>query len=331
MKIGIDARFIGPQGTGIGKYTQKLIENLQNIDRKNKYSIFLKQSNWQLLKLKNKNFNKVLADIKWYSLEEQIKMPYIYKKQNLDLLHIPHFNVPLLFNDKYIVTIHDLIHRHFSQESVTTRNKFVFKAKRFAYKLTISSALKKSQKIITPSNYVKQEIIDSYKIDKSKIVVTYEAAEEEYSQNSKSKIRNPKFVKKFFVRKPFLIYVGNAYPHKNLHNLITAVEILNLKQNLKINLAIVCSRDIFWQRLKQSIEKSKIKKQIILTGYIKAKDLSILFSEAKAYVFPSLSEGFGIPGLNAMAAGLPVICSNIPTLKEVYANAACYFNPNDSE
>src|SRR3989344_9234112 len=112
MKIGIDARLIGPEGTGLSTYTQNLIENLQKIDNKNHYSIFLQKNSWQYLKITNKNFTKVLADVSWYSLSEQIKMPQIFKSQNLDLLHIPHFNVPILYRGKFIVTIHDLKSAH---------------------------------------------------------------------------------------------------------------------------------------------------------------------------------------------------------------------------
>ncbi|MDO8261098.1 MAG: hypothetical protein Q7T50_06450, partial [Candidatus Magasanikbacteria bacterium] len=147
LRIGIDARFIGPEGTGLGKYTEKLIENLQKIDNYNSYCIFLKRSNWQHIKLQNSNFKKVLADVNWYSLEEQLKMAGIFNSQNLDLLHVPHFNVPILYRRKFIVTIHDLIHHNFPQESATTKNPLIYKLKRAAYKLTIANAIKRSVKI----------------------------------------------------------------------------------------------------------------------------------------------------------------------------------------
>src|SRR3989344_1907559 len=162
MKIGIDARFVGPQGTGLGKYTEKLIGNLQEIDHINSYFIFLKKDNWSYLKFPKSNFQKVLADVAWYSAAEQIKMPGIYNSQDLDILHVPHFNVPILYRKKFIVTIHDLIHHHFSQESTTTRNQLLFKAKRVAYRLVIAFAVKRSQKIIVPSNFVKKEIVENF-------------------------------------------------------------------------------------------------------------------------------------------------------------------------
>src|SRR3989344_4228475 len=140
--------------------------------------------------------------------------------------------------------------------------------------------------------------------------------------------RNPKLLDEYHIKTPFMIYVGNAYPHKNLEKLLEAFKILTRNQkpetrNLK--LALVCSRDVFWQKLAKQVQDQKLNGRVIMTGYISPNKLSQMFHQAEAYVFPSLSEGFGIPGLNAMAAKIPVVCSNIPTLKEVYGDAALYF------
>lgn len=317
MKIGIDARFVGPQGTGLGKYTEKLILNLAKIDHKNNYVIFLRENNFDYLKIENR-FKKVLADIPWYSLKEQLVLPKIFASQNLDILHVPHFNAPFFYGGKFIVTIHDLIHHQFSETSATTKNPVIFKLKRAVYKKVIANAVNKSVKILTPSDFVKSEIIKNFNVGPAKIVVTYEAAEEEYSNHKSSTIN----------LQPFLIYVGNAYPHKNINNLLDAIGNLKFKiGNLK--LILVCPRDVFSERLKNEIEKRNLEKSVELKGYLPPEKLSALFQKATAYVFPSLSEGFGIPGLNAMASDLPVVCSNIPVLKEIYTDAALYFDPNN--
>lgn len=330
MKIGIDARFVGPEGTGLGKYTEKLIENLAKIDSKNQYIIFLQKSNWNYLSIKNKNFQKVLANISWYTIAEQIKMPSILKSHNLDLLHVPHFNVPIFYKGKMVVTIHDLIHHHFQETSATTRNPITFKTKRFFYRQVIKKAVLKSSHILTPSNYVKEEIAKTFNVNKSKITVTYEAAEEEYSLGNQLPVTSDQLLKRFRIKKPFLIYVGNAYPHKNLEKLLEALKIITINyQPSTINLVIVCSRDIFWERLNEKIKDLNLQDHVTTTGYISSQDLSAIFKAGQAYVSPSLSEGFGIPGLNAMASGLPVIASDIPVLKEVYGDAAYYFDPKD--
>ena len=349
MRIGIDARFVGLAGTGLGKYTEKLIQNLVKIDSQNQYFIFLRKENWDYLKL-GKNFKKILADVSWYSLIEQVTLPKIFRSQNLDLLHVPHFNVPIFYNPpgfnllglhersefkgEFIVTIHDLIHHQFAETSTTARNLLIFKAKRLAYRQVIAHAIKKSAKIIVPSKNIKEEVISTFRIDPSKVVVTYEAAEEEYFDNQKLETRNPKLLNEYHIKTPFMIYVGNAYPHKNLEKLLEAFKILTINhkpETRNLKLTLVCSRDVFWQRLAKQVQDQKLNGRVIMTSYIPARELSVLFRQAKAYVFPSLSEGFGIPGLNAMAAKIPVVCSDILTLKEIYGDAALYFDPNDPE
>src|SRR3989344_3296790 len=328
MKIGIDARFVGPEGTGIGKYTEKLIENLQKIDTKNQYAIFLKESNWNYLKNLSKNFRKVLADVSWYSLEEQIRMPTIYSREKFDLLHVPHFNVPILYRGKFIVTIHDLIHQQFSETSATTRNALTFRIKKLGYKKIIKHAVSKSQGIITPSKFVKDQVVTTFTINPAKITVTYEAAEQEYFQNGKPETKS---------QKPILLYVGNAYPHKNLEKLLDAFEIVlkftfrqktRSKRAIKnLKLILVCPRDVFWQKLNDQIKTRNLKSKVALFGYLDPKELTKLFKKASAYISPSLSEGFGIPGLNAMASNIPLICSDIPTFSEIYGDASLYFDP----
>lgn len=366
MTIGIDARFVGPQGTGLGKYTEKLVENLAKIDSKNNYVIFLSPEGaretfgWG----NAKNFRIVTVDIPWYSIAEQRKLPNVFKQENLDLLHVPHFNVPIFYRGKFVVTIHDLIHHSFSETSATTRNPIIFNLKRIAYKKVISHAVKKSRKVIVPSNFVKDQVANHFKISLLKVVVTYEAAEEEYS-NYPLPATNYKLLEKFSIRKPFLIYVGNAYPHKNLDRLLDAFQIL-VRQHSRsghkpassehsfasfnhsrsgqkaipskhsgsekmLNLVIVCARDVFAKRLEERIDSLNLLSRVTLTGYIEANELSEIFKSAEAYVFPSLSEGFGIPGLNAMASGLPVVCSDSPTLREIYGKAAMYFDPTSPE
>ncbi|MDP2632356.1 MAG: glycosyltransferase family 1 protein [Candidatus Curtissbacteria bacterium] len=338
LRIGIDARFIGPEGTGLGKYTEKLILNIAKLDRKNKYVIFLGKRNWDFFEKLPKNFTRSLADVPWYSLSEQIKMPKIIVSENLDLLHVPHFNVPIFYSGKFIVTVHDLIHHKFAEHTATTKNPAIFKLKRLAYKKVIEHAIRKSSKIITPSNFVRGDIIKTFSVDPNKIVVTYEAAEEEYENVSSIKY-------KVSSKNANIIYVGNAYPHKNLNNLLDAIKLLvhgsqfivhrNSKtvnsqpSTVNLKLILVCPRDVFWERLKEEIKKRNLEKNVVLKGYLKAEDLKKLFQKSSAYVFPSLSEGFGIPGLNAMSSGLPVIASDIPVLKEVYGDAAFYFDPKN--
>lgn len=173
MNIVIDARLYGPRNTGNGRYTQNLIENLAKIDSRNQYQILLRKEFFNDVKLPN-NFNKVLADFKHYSFEEQIKIPFLLYRLKPDLVHFPHFNIPLFYFGKYIVTIHDLIMHKFTTGAATTRKFPMYQIWRVGYHLSFMKAVYGSIKIITPSFAVKNEIVSCYKINPKKVEVTYE-------------------------------------------------------------------------------------------------------------------------------------------------------------
>jgi len=173
MKILIDARLYGPKHTGNGRYTMNLLDNLAKIDLKNTYYILLRKENFENLNLP-KNFIKILADFKHYTFEEQFKLSFMLWNLKPDLIHFPHFNVPLFYFGKYIVTIHDLIMHKFTAEEATTRPFPIREIWRLGYYLSFSKAVFGSLKIIVPSNAVKNELIDYYGIKSGKVEVIYE-------------------------------------------------------------------------------------------------------------------------------------------------------------
>ncbi|KKP48365.1 MAG: hypothetical protein UR39_C0001G0160 [Candidatus Woesebacteria bacterium GW2011_GWA1_33_30] len=173
MRILIDARLYGPKNTGNGRYTKELVENLAKIDSRNDYIILLRKNNFNEVKLPD-NFKKVLADFKHYSFEEQFKLPFLINKFKPNLVHFPHFNVPILYFGKFVVTIHDLIMHKFTGGEATTRKFPVYQVWRLGYYVTFIKSVFGSIKIIVPSKTVKNEIVDYYDIDPKKIEVTYE-------------------------------------------------------------------------------------------------------------------------------------------------------------
>ncbi len=174
LKIGIDARFFGAKDKGFGRYAESLIRNLEKIDSKNQYFIFLRKDSWEEYQSKNKNFKKVLADYKWYGWKEQILLPLKLKKYKLDLVHFTHFNVPIFYRGKFIVTIHDLTLRHFPTFKKNLKNLIFYPFKNLAYKIVFRYAIENSEKIIAISEYTKKEILKYYKVNPEKIKVIYE-------------------------------------------------------------------------------------------------------------------------------------------------------------
>lgn len=323
MKIGIDARFFGPAGKGLGRYVERLVENLEKIDQANEYIIFLRKENWDYYTPKVSNFKKVLADYPWYSLKEQIMMLWKIWREKIDLVHFPHFNIPIFCPTKFVATIHDLILLQFPTPRATTLGPLLYKIKYFGYRLVIGLGLRRAKKVITVSECTKKELVQYFKINPEKIAVTYEACDGvEYGQ---LKMPEKKILAKFGITKPYLLYVGNAYPHKNLEGLLKIFP----KLNLDCQLVLVGREDYFYKRMKEEIKGTPIEKNIIFTDFVSEAILADLYRNARVYVFPSFVEGFGLPGLEAMSYGLPLVASNSSCLPEIYGDGAVYFNSKD--
>lgn len=334
MNIGIDARFYGSLGKGLGRYTQKLIERLELLDHSNQYIIFLRQENFDEYQPKNKNFHKVLADYQWYSFSEQLVFPFLLMRYKCDVMHFPHFNVPIAYFGTFIVTIHDLILIHFPTQRATTLHPLWYKIKFVAYKIAIWWAIKKSDHIMTVSDFTKQDILKHYSVSSKKITVAYEAVDTFCWHHSSEK--NISILQKYGLMvheaqsscgiiKPYLLYVGNAYPHKNLEALVEVLDTVALRD---ITLVLVGKEDYFYSRLKRTV-LAKNMQNVIFIGFVSDDELDVLYRFGRAYIFPSLYEGFGLPPLEAMSRGLPVMASQATSLPEVLGDAAMYFNSKD--
>ncbi len=324
-RIGIDARFYGPVGKGLGRYTQEIVDNIIKNDPLNEYVIFLRRENFNDFKTDNAKVKKVLADFRWYGFKEQIIFPFLISLERLDLIHFPHFNVPLFCPVRFIVTIHDLILIKFPTQRATTLAPMIYKIKNFFYRIVITNAVKRARRVLAVSEYTKKEIIKQFKIKSEKIIVTYEGVAD-LARGKAENRDSGNVLAKYQITRPFLLYVGNAYPHKNLEGLIKVFSLIN-SQRKDLSLVLVGKDDYFYSRLKKYA--LNFSASIIFPGYVPDQELKILYSKAFVYVFPSFYEGFGLPALEAMAFGLPVVSSNKTSLPEIFGTAAVYFNPED--
>ncbi len=322
MKIVIDARHFGPAATGIGRYTGHLLNELQRLDRKDEYVILLQKDGFNSFTPTAPNFRKKLVDAPIYSLKEQLLVLKALWEEKPDLVHIPHFNVPVLYFGKFIVTIHDLIVSEFGGTGATTLPKPLYWLKRLGYNLALRKAIHASEKILVPSKYVKEKILQYFDVPKEKIVVTYEAGELSLSPaRTEEERRLENAVSRFKLSKPYFLYVGNVYPHKNVSRLIDAVG------KVGASLVIVSPRNVFLERLGREVIWKGLGKYVRILGFLSDLDLIDLYREAEALVFPSLSEGFGLPAVEAMSLGCPVVLAKATSLPEVAADAALYFDP----
>lgn len=327
MKIAIDARMYGPKQGGLGRYVEQLILGLEKTDNQNQYFILLRQENWSEYTPINPNFQKILADIPWYGWQEQILLPKIINKLNADLIHFPHWNVPLFFNGNFVVTIHDLLLLHYPTRHASTLAPILYWFKNKMFLRVLKHAIHHAQKIIAVSEFTKQDIIDTLKINPDKIVTTLLSPLpiKDFSESGE-----PNLTKKYGIIKPYWLYVGVAYPHKNLEILLAAWQIFCEQYGRNYQLVLAGKKNYFYERLQKIINEKNIQ-DVILTDFVSDRELSALYKQASLYVFPSLYEGFGLPPLEAMQYNLPVISSFSTCLKEILAEGAAYFDPRQPE
>lgn len=316
-------------GFGLARYVEQLVKHLQKIDHENQYVLFLRKDNFDHLELTADNFKKVLADIPWYSWREQLQFKHFIKKQKVDFMHFPHWNIPLFYKDPFVVTIHDLIMFHFPRAEATTLGPITFWLKDRVHRWVIKNAVKNAKQIIVTSEFTKNDVNKTLGVPLEKMTVTYQAP----FKYEKAIVADDVYpiLTKFGINKPYILYVGSSYPHKNLEGLLKAWKIFKDKYEHDYQIVFAGADSYFYKRLVKSAEAQAVKDSFIFTGLVNDYELCALYRKASLYVFPSFYEGFGLPPLEAMTYGVPVASSNFSCLPEVLGEAALYFDPESPE
>lgn len=312
VKIVIDARFLR---TTTGRYIERLLHYLQEVDHQNDYVVLLKPKDMAGWQPTNQRFAKLASPYEEFGFAEQLGLLRQVRNLKPDLVHFGMVQQPVLYRGKVVTTMHDLTTVRFRNPS---KNWLVFGFKQQIYKWVNKRVARKSALIIVPSQFVKNDIAAYANVPKAKIVVTYEATEKITA--SLEPVAN---------LKPggFIMYVGRPHPHKNLQRLVGAFG--QLKQSHPdLKLALVGKSSSLYDSL-FSWAKRKGISGVVLTGFVSDGQLRWLYENTAAYIFPSLSEGFGLPALEAMAHGAPVASSNATCLPEIYGDGAIYFDPLD--
>lgn len=314
MRLVIDGR---ESGTSTGRYVDKLIGYLAKLEPEIEIIVLTKAPRLDYLKTLAPSFKIIESNYKEFTFSEQLGLLRQINYLKPDLVHFTMTQQPVLYSGKIVTTIHDLTTARFYNP---TKNWLVFKLKQAVYRLVIKKVAKKSAKIITASQFVKDDIAGYTGVNKNKIVITYEAAD---------KISDtPEPIKKLDGSE-FIVYVGRALPHKNLERLVQAHQKVR-QTHPELLLVLAGKFDASYRRLKGYVNKNKAG-GVVFTDFISDASLRWLYENTRAYVFPSLSEGFGLPGLEAMVHGAPVVSSSATCLPEIYGDAAVYFDPLDIE
>jgi len=325
-RIGIDARLFGTaQAAGIGTYTEELVGNLLKTDPINQYTVFVTPATSAVFPFYAPNLTKVSVPYPHYTVAEQLFYPRVLSQAKLDLVHYTNFNTPVFFRStKNVVTIHDLTLWFYPGR----KHKSPFK--KWVYRYIIAKSCQNADRIIAVSEGTKQDIVKYLKIDPAKIDVIYEGVAPRLRyQTDPKKIEMIK--SKYNISAPFFLYVGQWRNHKNLVRLIRAFAIFRRRYNLEHQLVIVGKQDPLAPEIPATIKQLGLQDTVITTGYIADSDLSDFYVSAEAFVFPSLYEGFGLPPLEAMSHGTPVISSNASVMPEVLGDAALFFDPLNLE
>ncbi len=327
MKIVIDGRMLA--WTGIGRYTSELIQNLAKIDKDNDYTVLLDPKDADKLGALPTNFEKRVVNIRPYGLQEQLVLPFILYKLRPDLVHFVHFTAPPLYFGKRAVTVHDLTLVRYKTHRGTGFKRLVFELKYWIMRFLLRCSVMRADAVLTDTEWVKRDILSFYrhsvfrKLLEGKITATLLSISSSATQIDASKAS-------IKIDEPFLLYVGNYYPNKNIFTLLSVFERLRAARP-KLRLVLVGPKDYFLEQAKLQITKMGLNDSVTVTGWITDADLAWLYKKAALFVFPSLSEGFGMPPLEAMAAGTPVISSDSTCLPEVLGDAAAYLDPTDPQ
>ncbi len=327
--IGIDARLYGPTGAGLGRYIQEVTDLIVSQDLSNSYVLFLSPQSIGDCQIDQSNVLKVVMPERWYTMAEQLAWPKLIKKYKLDLLHVPHFNAPIICSCPLIVTIHDLILTKFPSRRASTLPAAVYWLKNLAYRLVIKRAVRQAKKIIAISQFTKDDIMTQFKVPSQKITMIYNGFTNlTINQNKAERQADKTLLLRYNITAKYLLYVGNAYPHKNLEWLVTSFYQW-WQKNQDYQLVLVGGSSFFYERLASLVKKYWLQEAPVrLTGFVPDNELAQLYQQASLYVFPSRYEGFGLPPLEAMSHGCPVLASNSSCLPEVLGEAAVYFQDN---
>jgi len=324
MRIGIDAHAAEREGSGNCTYIRGLLGGLAQIDKQNEYFLyatdkqnpfyarFRTKGNFHIRHLRPKN--------------PLIRIPFSLGRRsfsdNLDILHVQYI-APPIHKGKLVLTIHDLAFLHFP--------KSFGRFERFRSKLLVLANAQRAAKILCGSQYSKMDIAQRCAVDEAKIEITYYSTPLSFRPADSHDERKQAVLKKYGINKKFIFTLSRLNLRKNLKTLIEIYTTLRDSEKIDILLVVGGKKDVLFEETMRNIENSRYKENIILTGFIEEEELRFLYNAAEVFVYPSLFEGFGLPPLEAMACGCPVVTSKVSSIPEVVGDAGLLVNPNDAE
>lgn len=324
MKIAINTLSLNRTKAGMGNYIFNLVNNLAILDRKNNYYIFVSDRNKDFFRIKQKNFRiinlgkgvtKGLNRFLW----EQFSLPIYIRKQGIDVLHSPGFVLPFLSKAKNVLTIADMTFINYPEVHTLLKRAY--------FSLLMPPSIRKADMVLAISESTKKDAVKLVNVNPKKIKVTHLAYGEEFKVMDKKKAKV--FARTMYgIDSPFIIFVGMIEPRKNLIRIFEAFSEMK-KEGIPHKLVIVGKTGWKYEKIFKSVDRLNLGKDVIFAGYIPDSDLAILYNAAEMLAYACLYEGFGIPILEAMACGCPVVTSNLSSMPEIAGDAALLVDPKE--
>ena len=323
MKIAIDARKW--RDYGIGTYVRNVVRHLARLDRETTYLLFCNPADEPVLRDLAENFVPVVDGSARYGLREHVSIPLKLRRLGAELLHSPHYVRPLLCTVPTVVTIHDCIHLLFPQY---LPNRMAYRYARFV----MGSAVRNSAIVFTVSEASRADILRFYPAtDPAKVLVVPNAIDAELLEDPGPEERE-RVRERYQIRGRFVLFAGNVKPHKNLERLIRAFARVRAQEgNEDLRLVLIGDDVSRYASLRRTADEAGVRQDVRFFGFVPHQTLAALYRMATLFAFPSLYEGFGLPPLEAMACGTPVVTSRISSLPEVVGDGALLVDPYSEE
>src|SRR5690606_2650574 len=327
MKIGIEAqRIFRKKKHGMEVVTIELINHLQKIDKENEYIIFVKDGEDRECIKETENFKIRIVPGITYPDWEQIHLPRAIKRENLDLIHFTSNTASVFTTIPIVLTLHDIIYL----ESISFSGTHYQNIGNIYRRLIVPKIVNKSKAIITVSEYEKERIDQHFSFENDKVKVVYNAKDSAFKKVNDEDLLN-RIREKYNFPDNFILFLGNTAPKKNSDRLIRAYARYVEKSESPLPLVVLDLPRPYIVNILKELGMEKIDNQIITKDYISHNDLLVVYNLATIFIYPSLRESFGLPIIEAMACGTPVITSNTSAMPEVAGNAALLANPYDIE
>lgn len=334
MRIAIDARFLThPQVGGFKTYSENLITALARIDTKNEYILYLDRPSEAHTKLPSQpNFISKIVPGLWPIIgmpwREQVSLARQVARDKVDLLHSPSLTAPLRLGCPLVVTIHDMIWLFPEKFSRAKSASIQRKMMEWYYRFVPKSAVQQASTVLTVSQAAKESIVQHLGISPEHVWVTHEAANHIYRPvDDKTQIEAIR--SKYHLSSEFILAIGSADPRKNMTRLVQAYALLPTTVRERYKLVIVWTHHLLAADLADQIKELGLDNQVQFVKQVSNEDLVLLYNAASLFVFPSLYEGFGLPLLEAMACGTPVVAANNSSIPEIVGDAALLFEAED--